>query len=781
MKKYLMLASSNIRKRKKQTIVIVFLIIAAACMMNIWLFLAGDYKANFDNQHERLHSEHVSLAFNSNDSEVKAFIAETLKQDDRVSEFIMDDALLTAGSFDYNSGSISMNILFMEEKTAFHRSIGKTEVIEANKDISGVYLPLLYTSDENLKIGKQLPITIGDSQFVFPIAGYSNNIMMGSSNCVMMTLVLPSELYQELSENPLLPKSTLVSIRTTDKSYGEAVETKLSESLAKKYPKLQFVSNSYQLIASSRYISQMICAAILSAMAFIVLLIVIIVMVANVITDIQENMTKLGILKAIGYQNKQIIYAYMLQALLIAFISSIFGAMLSYCLFPAINDLMIAQTGIPYSVHFLPLPLLFTVSFITLIMLVAVYYSAHKIKHFDAICALRQGIHTHNFQKNYFPLERTKMSFIPALALKTATSQVKQNIIVCITTLVLTLVTAFSAVMLENVIFDDQPLIDMVVGESADSVIGIDAEKEQELRAFLKQHPQVEKSYLYSSGIFRHVNKASLVVTITDDFHDLNNQMICIEGRFPQYENEVAIAAKYAKEQGIEIGDEITLSADGKEAVYIVSGYSQLSNNLGKDCFLTRQGYERMGKLSQVSYYLNLIEGSDIDAFHEEVSNTFHEHIKALVNIESVITATSEVYVTMMSFIVVIILLLSILIVGLVLYLLVRTLLNHKRYDYGIMKALGFTTRQLVIQTALSFMPMVIASCVIGLLVNSFAINPLAALFLSNIGIVKSMFEIPWGLIFGLGFVLVLFTFVIVCFLSLRIKRITPIALLSGE
>lgn len=781
MKKYLMLATSNIRKRKKQTIVTIILIIVAACMMNIWLILAGDYKDNFDFQHERLNSEHATMAISTDDPQVRRFIDETLKQESHISEYRMDDILFTNGGFDYNGGSISMNVLFMDEKTAFQRTIGKSEIFEKKEGIKGIYLPLIYANDENLQLGKDFKITISDQEFSFPIAGYSNNIMNGSHNCAVMILILDSELYQELSENPLLPKSTFLSIRTTDKQYGEIIETKLSDGLADQYPSLHIISNSYQLVSSSRYVSQLICAAILSAIAFIILLIVMIVIIANVITDIQENMTKLGILKAIGYQSRQIIFAYILQFTFIAVISSGIGALTTYCLFPNVNEMMISQTGIPYSVHFLPMPFITTIAFITFVILAAVYVSAYKIKRFEAIRALRQGIHTHNFQKNHIPLSKTRLSLLSALSLKTVAMQKKQNIIVCNITLVLTLVIAFTAVMLANIIFDQQPMIDMIVGETADSCIGIDAEKEAELKAYFEKDSRVEKSYLFYTGLLRHVNGVSLAVTITDNFNDLNNQMVCVEGRLPRYENETALAIKYAKDQGIKIGDEITLSANGKEAAYIVSGYSQLSNNLGKDCFLTRKGYERMGELTQLSYYLNLKDGCDIDKFNEDVGNTFHEHMIASVNIASVIEAGSGVYVVLMSFIVIAVLLLSTLIVVLVLYLLVRTLLNQKQYDYGIMKALGFSTKQLVLLTAMSFMPIVIGSCIIGLVINSFLINPLAALFLGNIGIVKCMFEIPYDLIAFFGIGLVLFTFIIIYVMSLRIKRITPIELLNGE
>lgn len=108
-------------------------------------------------------------------------------------------------------------------------------------------------------------------------------------------------------------------------------------------------------------------------------------------------------------------------------------------------------------------------------------------------------------------------------------------------------------------------------------------------------------------------------------------------------------------------------------------------------------------------------------------------------------------------------------------------MLNNKIRDYGIMKALGFTTSQLILQTALSFMPTVIVSTVIGLVVCGMIINPLTALFLSGIGIVKCTFSVPVGFITAAGVGLIVFAFGMACLLSLKIRKITPKALLSGE
>lgn len=253
------------------------------------------------------------------------------------------------------------------------------------------------------------------------------------------------------------------------------------------------------------------------------------------------------------------------------------------------------------------------------------------------------------------------------------------------------------------------------------------------------------------------------------------------EGRFPKYENEIAIAGKYASENGLEIGDEVAVTANGKQAAYLISGFTQISNNLGKDCLLTRAGYERLGVLQNTSYYLNLADGVDIDAFHSEVKEQFGNEINTTVNVNALIGVTTSVYITLMTIIVISILVLSAIVIAFVLYLLVRIMVGNKKQDYGILKALGFTTGQLILQTALSFMPSVICSTIAGITACCLIINPLIALFLNSIGIVKCTFTVPVGLIAAMAAGLILFAFITVCLLALKIRKITPRALLTGE
>ena len=251
----------------------------------------------------------------------------------------------------------------------------------------------------------------------------------------------------------------------------------------------------------------------------------------------------------------------------------------------------------------------------------------------------------------------------------------------------------------------------------------------------MEDDDRIRKIYLYHTTEVRHVDGIALMATVSDDFADANNQYVCFEGRFPKYDNEIAIAAKYAREKGLKIGDEITLTADGV----------------------------------------------DIDDFNEDVSKKFGSDIYLTINIFSTMKGTATIYVSLMTIIVIAVVVLSAVIIIFVLYLLVRTLLNSKKRDYGIMKALGFTTGQLILQTALSFMPAVIVSTLLGITVSALVINPLTALFLRGIGIVKCTFTVPVGLITAGGAGLIVFAFLAACLLSLKVRRIAPKALLDGE
>ncbi len=798
MKKSILIAGSNVRRAKGQTISIVILIVIASAMMNLWLMLQTDYRRNFDRYHDKLHAGHVTLVVSGRDGQMRDGITEILNRDERTVEYDMADALCTVGSFACNGGEINTEFVILEKEAALNRRTEQIEIIGADQagentetkkaeedkqeePEAGIYIPMLYGGANGYAAGDTIEISIGSGKRTYEICGFTNSVMMGSHNCSMSVCLLTKEAYEELCDSGLAPASTLISVRIRNPEESEEYEAMLTDEAAARFPDVRMLSNACSLVAESRYISQMICAGILSAMACLVTLIALVVIASGIVNDIQENMKMLGALKAVGYQSRQIIAALLLQFSGITLLACIPGIAISYALFPALNQMMISQTGIPYEIHVLPLPGLLTLILPTGAVAAAVWAAARRINKIEPVTALRQGVQTHSFRRSHIPLDQTSLPLVPALGVKTACMGIRQNITIGITMCVLSLVIVFAGLMAENVIFDMDPFVNLIVGEVADSCINVNADAEEEFLDRIQEEERVEKLWLYHSEEVRHVDGITLMATMSDDFSRANNQDICVYGRYPRYENEVAVAAKYAGEKDLKIGDLITLSANGKEAEYLITGMTQISNNLGKDCLLTREGYERMGKLSSTSYYLNLREGTDIDTFHEEIKEQYGADVNATINILAVVEGSASVYVTLMTIIVIAILLLGAAVVLFVLYLLVRTMLNYKRKEYGILKALGFTTRQLMLQTAVAFLPAVIVSTAAGILISALVINPLTALFLRGIGIVKCTFTVPVGFITAGGAGLVLFAFLSACLMSNRIRKIAPTSLLAGE
>lgn len=780
MRKLFIIARSNMRKAKGQTVAIVVLILIAALMLNLWLMLSMDYKKNFERYHDKLNAEHVTLAVDDKDGEARDFLKSTLNNDGKVKEYLLNDCRHMVGSFPYNGGMMNGDFVFLDKQTATARSVGKVEIVEDGKHTSGVYLPMLYKSGD-IKVGKTVEISIGSHTVDYTVCGFFNSIMMGSHNCVLTQIILTEDEYAELEGLNYAPKATLCSVRLNDKSGNLNFEAALKSIVSQRFPNTRMASNCYDIVSQSRYISQGITSVVMCVMAFLVLLIALVVIVSNIINYIQVNIKNLGALKAVGYTSRQLVCSLLLQFLGLALVTAIVGTALSYAIFPAINSMMIAQTGIPYAVRFLPLPILISVVILGGAVAVAVLLASLKMKKIEPIVALRSGVQTHNFKKNRVPLERTKAPLNFALALKTSLSGVKHNITVCITMLVLSLIVVFSGLMTENAIVDMKPFLDLIVGETADSCINVETKIEDEFVSVLESDGRVEKAYLYNSLNVSHNGGAELLATMCDDFAKVNNPSVIFKGRFPEYYNEIAIAGKYAKENGLSVGNEIEITANGKTEKYLISGLTQITNNLGRDCLLTREGYERLGELSNVSYYINLANGTDIDAFNAEMKTKFAGNVNAVINVATTIDGAASVYVSLLTIIVIAILVISVIIIAFVLYLLVRTMLNNKKRDYGVLKSLGFTTKQLIMQTALSFMPAIIISTVVGIIISCIAINPLMSLFLSTMGIVKCTFRIPYLFVTLAGLGLMLLAFGIACLLSLKIKKIAPRNLLAGE
>ena len=244
MYKLFLIARSNMRKAKGQTVAIVALILISAVLLNLWLMLSMDYKANFDRYHKKLNAEHVTATIDDANGEVYEFLSQTLANEEKVAEYRLDRCMHRNTTFSYNGGEMNSWFIYLEKEVALSRAVGKAEIVEEGNFTSGVYMPVLYKSDD-VAVGKTIELGIGSNTVEYVVCGFFNSVMAGSHNCGLTEMILTQDKYSELEEMNYAFKSTLCSVRLFDKSENLKFEAALKSAISERFPGCNMVSNTY--------------------------------------------------------------------------------------------------------------------------------------------------------------------------------------------------------------------------------------------------------------------------------------------------------------------------------------------------------------------------------------------------------------------------------------------------------------------------------------------------------------------------------------------------------
>jgi ABC-type antimicrobial peptide transport system permease subunit len=123
----------------------------------------------------------------------------------------------------------------------------------------------------------------------------------------------------------------------------------------------------------------------------------------------------------------------------------------------------------------------------------------------------------------------------------------------------------------------------------------------------------------------------------------------------------------------------------------------------------------------------------------------------------------------------------SALVILLVLFLLIRSLVFSKRKDYGIYKAIGYTSKSLILQTAGSFMPTIILSVIVFSVASYFGANPYMQFIMISFGLMKCSFSIPIPGVIIVGASMIILSFVFAVLQARRVRKIEPYQMLIAE
>lgn len=642
----------------------------------------------------------------------------------------------------------------------------------------GVYLSYFFKVNGAYSVGDTVTVSVANEEASFRVAGFYHNPDTGTISCTDIAFLITKGCPNPFLENSL--RSYRISIVLSDHEKADIMESVITGKISAMLPLMLLKGSSHAgKILSSRYITSTVFTAIIGLGALLMTAVVLIVIAITLSNYIRNNTRSLGALKALGYTSKDLISPVILLFTFIALFMSLFGSLISYALLPTLNSVLEKQTGIPYKLHFIPLATFLSVGINISLMSVTAFLSVIRIRFITPIHAIRMTKAKKKNAKHFFGLEKTRFGLNTAISLQKWIGSKASNLVLFLALVCVSILIGFTCFSYQNILSDPESIIEAVCGQTADSLLGVVTSDEEELRETLRTCPEIDSYYLYTTVPLTPKGGSKIYTYIYDNAKDLDEEHLCIEGHLPASDREIAVNGTFAKRYKLKVGDELLIEKFDEEIPFVISGLAQGAFHGGLDAYMTREGYERISVLLTVSYNIDLKDGTDIDAFNDKVDDICD--LLVCTNYRKSIDTLFNSYLQALTVSVLFVIILSVIIIAFVLYILITISLANRMREHGILKSLGFLTRDIIYQTTVSILPTAFLATIVGLWIARSGIGKLLTLVLNFVGIFSLGPPIQFRYLLIAGVLLFGVTLLGSVLLSARVRKIAPHMLFNNE
>lgn len=813
----------NLKKNKKEAIAIAFLTLVSVLMFGIFAINVSKISNAFDESFAQ--SGSVDTFITISKSDYREDYRDILSEDYGFDDVQSGNLLMGVATGVLRDGEkIAYNLMFITEKE--NKKIDEGNIIESmtKEEIENldhwVILPSYFKYNLGYTVGEDFTPVSGGREYPFTVAGFYNT-GISNEDGFFFKIIISTEDYRLLT--PIYSENTFLAFQGGDDFDDSEYFTKCMDKSGDSFTGYEF-SKSGEKANETRFLNMFLYMSIaLSLITFVAS----IFMVRNKIrSDIEDQMEMIGVLEALGYKSKEISSAYALEYLISSGVGGVLGGIIALITTPFMNNIISVMLGrevVSSAKAYMVVPVVIGVIGLILIFALA---KASMVKSFPPVVAFRKGIRTHNFRRNVLPLEKSGNSINLRLGLKDSIKNLRTGAGVGLCIFLAGTALLFGMFTFVMFFKGSDGLVRLLGMEISDDVItvneGVDAYAlSEELLSF----PEVRKtrvSYLYPT--FRVEDQKEGMVFAYDEFTDME-YIFPMEGRYPEHENEVMISLRRSKEYDLNIGDTIVIDRKGVKTSYIITGIVGAMGNNQMNLYMTIDGFKRANgsaapdiveiyledgvDRAQFEQKLTSIYGQSAGAamsgdnsgetLEEKIQQTAADKIATLISVygitsvdyavrvgDKLITGNSRQFVmkdlqsykdfvksqldpianiTRM-FMGIGVVAIGI-IVAVILGIIAASNVNKRRKDLGIMKSLGYSSKDLMKQIAISIMPVTIVSVILA----SFAAIAVNKLFWFAAFGVPMKTNITVLILTDLA--LVIFTFVMTYIGASKIKKIS--------
>lgn len=527
-----------------------------------------------------------------------------------------------------------------------------------------VWVPVCYRQQYDLHAGEVMQI--GQERLV--IAGFIRDAQMNSMMASSKRFLVCESDYQRLRRTG--SEEYLIEFRLAQGSDTGAFATAYADAgLPSNGPAI-----TAGLIRMMNALSDGVMILLILLVSLFVFLISAVCIRFVLLTRVEKEKREIGMLKALGMDRREVRKIYFAKYAILAGVGAAVGTIAAWCVYPALSGKMQELYGEGPGVLQSFLFSLLGAALVTGCMLFFVYRVLRKIERITALDALlgREG-RQKGGQQRYLAVIAAVCTFlmvIPANLYHTMASP--------------SFVTYMG-------IGNGELRIDVRQGE-------------QKLLEKLREDEQVERFALLQTSMQRVQTASGSENLLVESGDHTLFPVSYHQGRAPELADEIALSVLEAKELGAQTGDTLRVEMDGATKSYRVCGlYSDITNG-GKTAKVSA-GQEQVEeeKLMWNIIYLSLKDGADRMQWAQDfrglaaelAGNDPTQAAVKVVSIREYVQATYGQTLGQIRMAAVVTDVTALGILLLVTMLFLRLLLEKKRYDLSLQKALGFGNRDL--------------------------------------------------------------------------------------
>lgn len=694
----------NDLKRKKTMNIILFIFIMIASMFmaagvnNLYQTLTAlDYYAK--------KADMCDLVIFMNGSDDSKQMDQLLKEDEYVTEYVRSDHVYG----DKKNMVMNDNHEFQVNTTSFITTMPESycKIFDDNGNAFTVKPGEVAVAKKiairfGIQVGDQMTFQFTNYKKDYTVVALTKDYAYGSDFMGVTRYIVSNEDYKELTATEDV---TVYSVYYINSNNVSALQKDINnESIS-----VMAVSPAH--VFKYTYFMVMTLAGILMLVSVAIILIAFLALRFSILFTLEYEYKQIGIMKAIGMRNFKIRLIYLTKYFGIAVLGAAVGLGCSFpfgnILLKTVKESLIMQGGSSlFLVNLLA-------ALVTVVVVIAFSFACtRKLKKYSAIESIRSGSTGERYKSKQKVKLHTKkrLKSVTYLALNDILSNLKKYVVL-ILTFAVGLMLIITPMNLVTTLSDDSMLtnIGMLKREfyftpSKISTI-MQARSVQDVDDFLEdleQKAQVNGvklklavDIMYSVSVYKgEADNSTQISGAIQNRYDSTKEYEFYQGVAPVLANEIAITEVTANEIGARIGDTVTIRFADHEKDYIITGFYQNMNNMGKGLRFSK--IENI-EISNIAGYYSLY-GTALD------NSTYEQIKKALLRAdpEGKVFSTHEMLneqmgssITMISQLSTIIFpVVSILIVFITL-LMVKSFIIKEIREIAMLKVLGFSNEKI--------------------------------------------------------------------------------------